>query len=930
MARKLAPAVALISMAVSATALALGLGDIQTRSALNQSFNAEVELLSVDPAELDGVRVKLASPEAFQRAGVDRPFFLSGLKFTPMLNAEGRTVIRVTSQDPIREPFLNFLVEVNWPKGKLVREYTVLLDPPTTLARRPGQVERAETAAPAPSYRPAARPAAPSTPTVLPDQYGPVQENETLWGISRRLRPDGASLAQTLMALYKANPEAFVRGDINRLQQGRILRVPARDEIFALSRREAQAAYAAAQETSLASRTQAPAQADQQPGVAGESGGAGMPGADAAELRIATPRPEGAGEAGAGDDTATGGTADDLKNALLIAREDAETSRQAAENLRGEVDSLEQQLADMQRLLSLKDEQLARLQTAGEEAAAEGEIAAVPDEAAPMDAETAAAEQAVSEGEQVAAEDAAPADEPVTDEAQMPAEQAPIEAAADGEPAAEPMPAEMAGMEVPADAESQPEPAVAVEPAEPVEAVEPAEPVEPEPVAEAAPEPQPEPMPRREKGVLDMLGDNAALVGIGGAVIVALLGLMALLRRRGKQQDKAEENLDESILMEPSEGDHFDAAAEEAAAAGSDTSLLSEFSQSEMHSLDEDTSEVDPVSEADVYIAYGRYDQAEGLLNQALAKEPQRLALKFKLLDVYYANRNVAAFTACAQELADAGQDGVDASAWQRVCDMGRELAPEYPLFTEAPSQLQDESLPDFEPSQPASIEPLSELGDESILEIPGADEGKGRVDAMSEPTGETEMDLTLDLDDLSMPQSVSQDDESLEGLESIDLELPDLDRDPTKQQAAEETSDDSLILDLETGLSEALEERAEGDELDAESLQAQLDELSDLTDLDDELSQLTADFDGAAPMAEEPESLPMEEAAPAGEAEIPPPFDSELAEADEVQTKLDLAIAYVEMGDKEGARSILDEVRNEGSDEQKAQAEKLLADIGG
>ena len=149
MARKLASAVALITMAVSATVFALGLGDINTGSALNQAFEAEVELLSVDPAELDGVRVRLASPEDFERAGVERPFFLADLKFIPQLNAAGKTVIRVHSDKPIREPFLNFLVEVQWPKGKLVREYTVLLDPPTTLDRRPSRVARPQAAAPA-------------------------------------------------------------------------------------------------------------------------------------------------------------------------------------------------------------------------------------------------------------------------------------------------------------------------------------------------------------------------------------------------------------------------------------------------------------------------------------------------------------------------------------------------------------------------------------------------------------------------------------------------------------------------------------------------------------------------------------------------------------------------------------------------------------
>jgi len=947
MARKLASAVALITMAVSATALALGLGDIQTGSALNQAFEAEVELLSVDPAELDGVRVRLAPPEAFQRAGVDRPFFLSGLKFTPQLNAAGKTVVRVHSDKPIREPFLNFLVEVQWPKGKLVREYTVLLDPPTTLDRRPAPVARPQSAAPAAISMPseAPRTAAPSASAVMPDEYGPVQDSETLWGISRKLRPDGASLAQTLMALYKANPNAFARGDINRLQKGRILRVPDRDEVFALSRREAEVAYRAELDAAMASRTQpaasaapaddvaaaAAAAADSGSSTAASSGSA-APSGDASELRIATPRPEGEGVAGAGDDAATeAATAEDLKNALMLARENAETSRLATDNLRTEVSTLEQQLADMQRLLSLKDDQLAQLQANVQEGSQQPAADGMPADA---EVEAEAGAEAEAEADTAAAMDSAV--EPAADT--MPDTDASAVTGGVTAPlqASDSVAADMTGADQEAEASVAAEPPVQ----EPVQEEAAATPAEAEPAAGMEVPAATSGM----QGLLDRLMSNTGLLaGAAAAVLALLLGLLLFLRRRKPEADEddvselVEDDLDESILMEPSEGDALDMDAADAAPAGNDTSFLSEFSASDMHSLADETSEVDPVSEADVYIAYGRYDQAEDLLSQALSREPERMALKFKLLEVYYANRNIAAFTACAQELADAGQDGVDTGAWQRVCDMGRDLAPDYPLFSADAVAMQDESLPNFEPSEPAGIDPLSAFNEESILNIPSLDEGKagdqGTVDAHSEHVAENELDLTLDLDDLSMPHSISQDDESLEGLESIELELPDLDKDPAKKSIASDVSDDSLILDLDTSLDDSLvdegPEQGVDDGLDAESLQAQLEELSDLTDLDDELSQLTADFEGTSEPtpAAEPEVLAMPEDA-GMDMDVPPPFAEQMAEEDEVQTKLDLAIAYVEMGDKDGARSILDEVRAEGSSDQQAEAEKLLADI--
>jgi len=536
--RKLASVVAVVLMVLSATVLALGLGDINTRSALNQAFDADIELLSVDPAELDTVRVRLASAEAFQRAGIDRPFYLSDLKFTAQLDANGKPVIHVHSERSIREPYLNFLLEVNWPKGKLLREYTVLLDPPTTLQRRPAPVARPQsTARPAPVAAPAPAPAPAATrAAVMPDQYGPVKNSETLWGISRQLRPDGASLAQTMIALYKANPDAFVRGDINRLQRGRILRVPGRDEVFALSRREAQAAYAAEQEAALASRTQPPATTAPTTRTESEAGAASTGGEEAAaELRIATPRPEGKGEAGAGDDTAPQKTAEDLNDALLLAREDAETARQSADNLRGEVDDLEKQLKDMQRVISLQNEQLARLQaTIGQQPATPaddtGSMAATPEPAA---AETAPGEET-------------PAEAP-------PAEMTEPEAAANEPPAA---------------------------------------PTEPAPVVEA-PETEPRAMPA--KGLSQLLADNVLLVG--AAAVVVLLLLLLLLRRRGNKDDQApaarpqpqpepeaeEDMLEESILQEEGAEGAAKLSPEDAAPPGSDTSFLSEFSASEMH-----------------------------------------------------------------------------------------------------------------------------------------------------------------------------------------------------------------------------------------------------------------------------------------------------------------------------------------------------------
>ncbi len=141
MVRKLSLAIALAIGIVPFGANALGLGDIHLKSALNQHFSGDINLLSVTADEIPDIKVRLASQDAFQRAGIDRPFLLTKLRFKPVAMDDGSFAVKVSSLEPIREPFLNFLIEVNWPKGKLVREYTVLLDPPVTLDRKPALVK---------------------------------------------------------------------------------------------------------------------------------------------------------------------------------------------------------------------------------------------------------------------------------------------------------------------------------------------------------------------------------------------------------------------------------------------------------------------------------------------------------------------------------------------------------------------------------------------------------------------------------------------------------------------------------------------------------------------------------------------------------------------------------------------------------------------
>ncbi|WP_078119434.1 FimV/HubP family polar landmark protein [Thiosocius teredinicola] len=1054
MVRKLALAVSLALGTLSVPVHALGLGELSSKSTLNQNFNGDISLLSVNPEELDGVRVRLADEDAFARAGIERPFYLTLLRFEPTMTKRGKAVVKVTSDFPIREPFLNFLVEVNWPKGRLMREYTVLLDPPTTTKRRPpaiAQTTKSKAAAPAP--KPAAKPAKPSAaattsqaPTPSPAstegfEYGPVQENDTVWGIARKTLPAGVSMEQMMMALYKANPQAFVRNDINLLRKGRILRVPSVAEIKEMSRQEARDAYREQQDQWLARRNEKlqeaaaeeQAEADAKEAATEEGADAKAAAAESEsdasdQLRIATARPQGEGEAGAGDDDATATTSDELSARLLAARENAETSRQEAESLRGQVDDLKDRLSDMQKLLSLKDEQLAQLQdqittgdgaapateeTPATEAMAEGEAAPGEETAAEagdaLDAVMADAKDAVegvadtvADGmpsevkiEDIAPQvdpdtivestsDEAPAEAPVASEVDL---SAPIQdvppqvdpdavVAAAGEGEAAPAETEMGqeiviGDEPPATASEElvidtgSEPAPAEETAAasetPGEVVVADVPVEPTPAPDAA--------AGDSDSIMAMVQDNMIPIAGGGVVLLGLLGWMVA---RGRKKDDGKELLAAgaaagaaTAAAPVADADITGLEEEDAEDELPDSSFLDEFSPSEMNALQDETGEVDPVSEADVYIAYGRYQQAEELLKQAMNREPERLALKHKLLEVHYATRNTAAFGALAEEMVAAGQDAVDEHAWMRAQDMGRELDPNNPLFANkggdsaapaaaAAGAAASASIAAVHRSESVDDDTLS-LGDLDLNMSSDADQDPDITDTFEPPS---EVSIMLDLDDeddttavmeaptSEIPESISLDelDDDLKfspdkGVESV-----------AALESGEDNITDSLDLDSMMADAEAAIDSEESmmnadSDFSADELQAQLDELSDLSVLDSGLDEpppaglgLVEEDKGEKPQGLD-EPISLDTAFDADESSADQETDTleldeisgpgELEGEDEVTTKLDLARAYVDMGDQDGARSILEEVVAEGNDNQRDDAEKLLAELG-
>ncbi|MCP5428999.1 MAG: hypothetical protein H6962_01830 [Chromatiaceae bacterium] len=491
-----------------------------------------------------------------------------------------------------------------------------------------------------------------------------------------------------------------------------------------------------------------------------------------------------------------------------------------------------------------------------------------------------------------------------------------------------------------------------------------------QPAAETPPDESPLPaavsdgMFKLPKPLASMIEQNIVPIAAGGITLLALIGWLSTRGRRRTATGTA------VAAAAPASADRelpaVDQPGLDAAALDElpDSSFLDEFSPSDIDALHDETGEVDPVSEADVYIAYGRYQQAEDLLRQAMERDPDRLALKHKLLEVHYATRNAQTFSELAQEMVDAGQDTVDEDAWARALDMGRELAPDNPLFAQATGR-RGAKLAGLAAAAAAGAaakavdDDTLSLDDLELSELTAAyDEDSTDSNDLEAPS---EVSILLDLDEESslsestMPETPAS--ISLDELDSLDFALPEADKADTAdvEPVEEDSVSDSFNLDSMIAEAEAAVD-AEGStlsldsEFSADELQAQLDELSDLSVLDSDLDTppedtpsatpggsmglVYEDTSGAAEGLDQPisldESVDADDVEDAG-AEILD-FGSAVdadGDEDDITTKLDLARAYVEMGDQDGARSILEEVLGEGNDEQKGNAEKLLSQLG-
>ncbi|MGE8497447.1 MAG: FimV/HubP family polar landmark protein [Pseudomonas sp.] len=953
--RKLVLAIAAASALSSGMAHALGLGEVTLQSALNQPLVAEIELLEVRDLASNEVLPTLASPEEFTKAGVDRQYFLTDLKFTPVLKPNGKSVIRVTSNKPVREPYLNFLVEVLWPNGRLLREYTLLLDPPlyspqTAVAApqapavAPAQAPRAPVAqAPRPTTQPSAPEPRPTAAAASAAASSGLQggseykttSNDTLWEIAQRV--GGGSVHQTMLAIQDLNPDAFIGGNINRMKSGQVLRLPEEQQVRSRAQAEALAQVAEQNTAWREGRSVAAAGVRQLDATKRSTAGAAP-----AEVNTRDSLKLVSGESGKSTAGSENGAADSkaLSDKLAVTQEGLDSTRRENEELKGRMGDLQGQLDKLQRLIQLKDDQLAKLQA---DLAAQGQAPAqVPAAEVPV---TPVEEPVQAEPEKAAAPtEGAGAVPPVT----PPGAEAPDYNYSE-EPGAEPDAASQTNNQQPASA-----PAVAVEPAAPAQA----EAAKPAPVPAPATEPEPQP------SALDNLLANPMLLGIGGGAVLLLLliGLMMLSRRNA---------LKEAELQESLAADNADHAYD------NDLQLPADSFDSFPDDLDAPVQQAaeervtaqtgDALGEADIYIAYGRFNQAAELLQNAINEEPQRSDLRLKLMEVYAELGDREGFARQENELREIGGAQVETD----------QLKAKYPAMAAfagaalATAPYADDDLDSFslddltldEPSKPVA-ESSSDLDDAFDLSLDDLEsELDNDLQATSNTASLNDLDsLSLDSDlNLDSPLAATSDDQgfdlSLDDKAGDSLSLGDdladfsLDLGNDSPAAAAEsddfllsldddlpstpasTSDDLADLSLDLPGSEptndfdmpadfdlSLSDDAPVAEPAADSFAAQLDEVTA------ELDQLAGSLD--QPVADDTFDLP-----PSSASAAPLALDGDddfdfLSGTDETATKLDLARAYIDMGDTEGARDILDEVIAEGNDGQQQEARELIGKL--
>ena len=837
-------------LALSATASAVGMGGIDVASSLGQPLKVDIELVSVNKADKASLVARLASPDAYKGAGLEYPHG-NKFKFQIESRANGELYIKISSAQPINDPFVSLLVELNWSSGKLLREYTFLLDPPGYVPEQPKQTE-VQAVAPAVQSLPAEPVVKPAPVAVEPaetpaagivekpvqhaaQQTQPaknvatgqinVKRGDTLNKIAAQNKPDEVSLERMLVALYRANASQFDGKNMNRIRAGKILRLPDQSELMAVSQSDAVKEIHAqvVDWNAYRQKLAGSAAASSQPQTAQQtaSGKIASTVADKAPVAkesakevLKLSKGEAPGDSAASGATGKPATAQDKKNA---AQEDAIAKAKALKEEQTRAEMLKKNLVDMQRLAELKSK-----------------AAALPSQPA----------SGVAVDSQVAAASAV-------------------------------------------------KPASAAKPKVKVVA------------------PEPSLMSQITSEPLYLAGGAIALLGLGG------VGFMLSRRKKPSvtKPGKAAEDIGSAtgrimapVAPSPDTGDFTSATATKPETAPQ-------------------PDDVDPISEADLFLNFGRDAQAEEILKEALQNTPDNHQVHLKLLGIYANRKDVNSFSAIARQLKDSG----DEDAWQQAAAMGRKVEPGNPMYggtgtiEDAESATMQTTMlnapPDFNLDETPGVQPSAPDVD---FDLGATSSGAGSLPE-NNFLDNAETTMVLSDEDMAAAQSEVMDFDVTSTQPSLSVPAAASAYTPSDVSSAQEadlSNLDDLIFDVTST---------------HPSMPAAQPEVQKPVQADDGGMEFTLDF----PTDDSANKPPVDHSVDIGLAGISLNLDDIGAPAEpaasptkdehwhEVATKLDLAKAYQEMGDATGAREILEEVVREGDAEQRAAAQTLLDQLG-
>ncbi len=842
------------------SAHSLGVGDIKLHSALNQKLNAEIALSLSAGEELADVKISLASPDKFDQAGIAWSSFLSKVKFEPILKANGQVVIKVTSHEAVQEPFLDFLVEVSWPKGDVFKEFTVLVDPPVVYLQSAIETPVISTTQPTVStVKTNAVVQNDFSSLAVDGEYGPTNRSDSLWKVAEKVNTyNDVSVEQMMMALYKANPRAFYKKNVNALMAGKSLKIPEKSEIVRLSKKQANTEF-----YNQMAVWEGKAIAEPEAQLASEDTKSSN------QLTLVPPTEE------LIDSDALSADASDI-DTLGLTTENQELQERLA--------NLEKQFVIMQEMLAIKDQQLAAIQNA---------------QIAP--------ESQYEEPEDVSVTDVNVTEQPLVQEGLV--TESPVVT-----PTVTPeknVVTESSPQQIPLPVVNKP--AVASPPVTSV----------------------------TEESESSSFSYSYLDFGLGGLVLV---GLALLLWRRRQAEEEINDNsmfASSSEIILPTVEEElsvpvFDETPSYDVGTVGESSFLSEFTPSDFDVFESDQAEVDPSSEADVYLAYGRYQQAEELMRQAIKDFPDKDDYKLKLLEIFYASENSDAFAEFSTELVAEGKNS-DVAFWGKVSEMGGELVPGSDLFSVEQRESKFDVDDDF--TIVNELPTISEPG--KPAEVANKEQAAVSLNAETEASDNSEIDFDLssfslmDDEDKQEPTAVKSGDD----IESVDFDLSSFDTvsSDTKKAPELNTPQDLETFDFDqadaAGSSESLVldddmEDVNLDEFDFSSDSSPLSKAEKSIDTVEEAGSVDVakpesndfdfdfDFDDIsdAPVAEKTDMLDEDNL-----------MVSDLTDMDEFETKIDLAKAYIDMGDADAAKDIAQEVLEKGTDAQKQEAQAII-----